>query len=1114
MPNETVKKRRILPWVIISLVVLMLSSAAFVLSVPLDLTRFKDRVEAVIEEEVNGEVRLGRIVLKVLPAPELTLAQIKAMHKGGEIFSADRLFARVRLLPLLTGKVSFEAVEADNPSILLVRGRDGVLNLNDFLKKKKRPEKAEPEKPEKKAAKPSIEHLKIANGRFSFIDRFPMQTASFNISGINSSAADTDRGTAFTAVGLLAPSTPVTLKGTLKDSAVDGQATVRNLDLFAFNPYIKAQDARITAIVDADLAYKLNKVNVTTADVRYKGLSASYPTTWDVPLVSSSGSGKMSLTTGKGIFDLTVGDIVLNMDGYTVKGSVHVEGPKKKKSLEIIATSTPVSLRKFLSLLPTKKMSREASARVRSVVPLGGTVTVRELKLAGPVKELRGTGILRNPRIVADLSIDGASFRYRDLKTPFTSVSGELSYRDRVFNITDLTGRYSRQILDDLDGTLKNLSEEGSYKVAAKGSFDIKDTLSLAESRTSGKIKERLSALDADGVAAISANIEGAVRGGAQLRYSGDMTLNNGSAYYKGVPVGLEAIDASLAFDNDRITLYKVQARTDSSSIALSGLVEGYRGKDPYFKFQSDGSLTGETLGKALATGPEKINMSGAAPFTLSAEGRKKDFRAKAFVDATGAGLFIKKYIDKAAGFPLRLDVEGGLHGDVAAIDNASLAFGGSAISGSGTKTLSSPVYNASLVSEQLSLSDFDKLSPFLDSGYATSGALSFRLKASRTSAEASPMYEGKMNIKDGSFETGLLKNRVHNVTASAEFKGNKASLVVDRLETGTTILEGRLDLLDIAERTLIFSLNFPRLHAEDLTPGKKSDEPKEDSGKAPGTKDKKKKRKPIIGSGVIRAAEGDLWNHQFKSLSADVRLTTDTIEINPVSLDVDGGEATSSVVIFLNEDEPRLFTSDITSKGLHIEKVTGARSPRKFLNGTARTRIHLTGMKGEGPLMKRINGTGNVFIENGRLWKFGFITDIFSLVNIISLDELFKTGLPYKDISGNFRMGRGIISTSDLAFDSNSLRMSAVGSVRVPENTIDLTLALHPFVTIDRILSQIPLAGWIITGKEESTVSFYFDVEGPMKKPEVTPLPVKTIEKSIFGILERLLKAPFKLFD
>lgn len=1116
MPNETRKKRRILPWAVVTAAVVAGSAAAFVLSVPLDLTRFNDRIERAIEAEVNGDVELGRIVLKVLPSPELTLTQFRASYKGAELFSSDRLFARIRLLPLLSGSLSVEAVEADNPSIVLVRGRDGSLNLNEFLKKEKPDEKDEPDKPEKKKKKrPAIESVKVTGGTFSFIDRFPMQTASFNISAINASSARTNDGTSFNASGLLAPATPLAVNGVFRDSLVEGAATIKGLDLVRLNPYIKTEGARITAIVDAELIYKVNDVFFTAGDVRYRTLNASYPTTWDRPLISPSGSGKMSLKIGKDLFDLTVSEILLNMGTFTTSGSVHVEGPKKKKSLDLHARTTPVDLSRFISLLPTKKMSPEAASRIRAIEPIGGAVAV-DLTLAGPVKELRGTGILKNPRIAAELTLDGLSFKYKDLRTPFNNVSGAVSYKDRVFRVSDLRGRYSRQILDDLDGTIKELSGAGSYDVAVKGSFDVKDTLELARSRTGGKTKESLSLLDADGIAEVNATISGALKGKTTVKYAGSANLSNGSAFYKGVPVGLEVIDASLDFNNERITVKEARVRTDSSALSLDGFVDGYRGKDPYIKVRSEGSLSAETLSKALSKGPEELRMTGMVPFALSAEGTKNELAAKASVDVTGSGLFIKRYVDKAPGFPLIVEAEGGLKGKTVFLDKASFSFGSSVVSGSGRLLLGAPVYSASLVSEQLLLSDLDAISPFLDSGYETSGVLSFRLKSSKESKESAPSYEGDVRVRDGSFETGFLRSPVENITASARLAGNTARLAIERLETGSTVLEGSVDVLDLEKRTFVFDLNFPTLNSDDLMPRKREepaeekDKKEEEQKKEPGEKE----RRPMSGSGVIRAAQGELWKHQFKSFSANVLVDPNGVDIKPASIEIDGGKLTGSVFVFLDKDDPRVFVADVRGEGLKVEQVTRASSPRKFLNGTARASFKLTGMRGEGPLVKRMNGSGSVTIEDGRLWKFGFITDIFSLVNVISLDELFKTGLPYKDIEGTFNMDRGIISTSDLEFDSNSLRMSAVGAVHLPENTIDLTLALHPFVTIDKIISNIPLAGWILTGKDESTVSLFFEVEGPLKSPEVTPQPVKTIDKTIIEIFERLLRAPFRLFD
>ena len=138
----------------------------------------------------------------------------------------------------------------------------------------------------------------------------------------------------------------------------------------------------------------------------------------------------------------------------------------------------------------------------------------------------------------------------------------------------------------------------------------------------------------------------------------------------------------------------------------------------------------------------------------------------------------------------------------------------------------------------------------------------------------------------------------------------------------------------------------------------------------------------------------------------------------------------------------------------------------------------------------------------------------IFSFVNIVSIDEAFREGLQYKKITGDVKIKDGVLSTDNLALDSDTLRMSAAGEIDFPDSHIDALLAFHPFVTIDKIISAIPLAGWIITGREKSTVSMYFAVEGPLSKPEIGPVPIKSVSTPVFGILERLLEAPVEILQ
>jgi len=74
---------------------------------------------------------------------------------------------------------------------------------------------------------------------------------------------------------------------------------------------------------------------------------------------------------------------------------------------------------------------------------------------------------------------------------------------------------------------------------------------------------------------------------------------------------------------------------------------------------------------------------------------------------------------------------------------------------------------------------------------------------------------------------------------------------------------------------------------------------------------------------------------------------------------------------------------------------------------------------------------------------------------------------------------------------------------------TVDAKLGLHPFVTVDKIITRIPLVGWIIGGKEKSTISMYYEIKGPLNNPDVSAVPVKSLGTGILGIFQRILEAP-----
>ncbi|WKZ33438.1 MAG: AsmA-like C-terminal domain-containing protein [Thermodesulfobacteriota bacterium] len=1108
MEDQTRKKRRILPWLVIGSSVLALSILVYLLFMPLDLTRYAHRIESIIESRVDGEVRLGRVVLKVLPSPDLEVSRAEVLHGGETLFTADRAHARLSLLPLLRGHAVFQKLELANPDLVLRRYGDGTLNISRFLGVERPPE-------EDREREVFVKTLDLRNGRAVFIDELPERAARFEVSGINAMAERTGDVYTFGADGTLLPTTPLALSGKIdEEGSVNGRGSVEGLRLSAFNPYIreKVPGASVEGRVDLDLSYVINKEDMLRADLSYSGLEASLPSLFREPIVSPSGSGTMRVSRGEEAEEtgLAFEEIDIEMAGFRVKGRFEVSGPGGERTFSLEAFTSPVPLEKLLEFLPIRAMPARAAERIETIVPLGGTVTLDELRMAGRLDELKMQPILDGQvSASASASIDNAAFRYKGLEKPFQDISGKVSFKDSALTVSGFSGRYGKEIVRRLGGTAKDLSGDAPFDASFEASMDMEETAGLIQSFAKGEARKRLEKADVTGSMLLNASISGALRKRVPLEYSGDAVIREGALSYEGIPAGISSLDAKASFDEGTLRVHESRAIVEGSTVALSGVVEGYRRPGPRFNLTASGGLNAETLKAFIKR--DDIVVAGAMPFSLAAEGRPEDWSARAEVDATGSRVSFGRLVEKAEGFPLRANAAGGRRDGETVIEEAGVNMGGSAVSGSGSFRGAGD-YALSIKSDGLLIADLDEVSPLLRRDFPSSGLVSFSVRTQKSPGER-PVYEGAVGIRDGRFETELLKNPVENVEATAELDGNSASLLIGNIATGSTRMSGRIDLVNIAERIVGFSIDFPSFHITDVLPRKR--EEKEDGGE--GFRERlRREAVKLNGAGSISAAEGTLWGHRFESFSTNVELGRNIAIFNPASINMHEGTISGSAIYFIDKDEPLVFTTDLNLANVQTRSMLEAFGvQRRVLSGALGGSLLLSGTRGAEPFRQGLNGYAALATGGGRLWRFGFISDIFAIVNILTIDELLRgSGLPHRGIDGSFMMTDGVISTDDLFLDSNVMRMSAVGEISTPALAIDATIALHPFVTLDRLISNIPLAGWVITGDDDSTVSLYFEMEGDLRKPSVTPMPVKSIRRNIFGIIERLLRAPFKLFE
>ncbi|MBI5885845.1 MAG: AsmA-like C-terminal domain-containing protein [Deltaproteobacteria bacterium] len=259
-------------------------------------------------------------------------------------------------------------------------------------------------------------------------------------------------------------------------------------------------------------------------------------------------------------------------------------------------------------------------------------------------------------------------------------------------------------------------------------------------------------------------------------------------------------------------------------------------------------------------------------------------------------------------------------------------------------------------------------------------------------------------------------------------------------------------------------------------------------------------------GSLEVNIPDGQIYGHAFKDLSASGNVTKDLAD-GKLRFIIDGGEATASARYYRDKSAIKSFDTDINLNGVMLDEIIASFGVQsKVISGPVYGKAALSGTRGAKGFVSGLNGSISLHADKGRLYKFLILSRIFSIINIISIDELFKEGLPFKTVAGDFTVTDGALATERLYLDSDSMRMSALGKIDLNVPDIESFLAVRPFVTLDKIISSVPLAGWVITGKEQSVVSFYYEISGPLADPDVSPAPIKGIETGITGILERLV--------
>jgi hypothetical protein len=269
---------------------------------------------------------------------------------------------------------------------------------------------------------------------------------------------------------------------------------------------------------------------------------------------------------------------------------------------------------------------------------------------------------------------------------------------------------------------------------------------------------------------------------------------------------------------------------------------------------------------------------------------------------------------------------------------------------------------------------------------------------------------------------------------------------------------------------------------------------------------------------GTMDVAEGRLTFAGLPVPFEDVQGTVELEDERGILRSVQGklaGGAVRATGDVSSSDDRWSFRIALQAEGNRAEQLLAGRSGGYDLTGALSLAGSLTSQgRNDAGVLPNLAGNLKMVLRDGQFGRKTLIVRMFSLMN---LTELFtpKTaggegpGIPYRRLTSDIVIDGGVARTENLLLESPAFHLSAVGQVDLTDETVEMDVAVKPLRAVDKLMTTIPLAGWVLGGKEGALIAAFFRVTGTVSDPKVTSLPLKSIGRATFGSFRRLLELP-----
>ena len=185
-------------------------------------------------------------------------------------------------------------------------------------------------------------------------------------------------------------------------------------------------------------------------------------------------------------------------------------------------------------------------------------------------------------------------------------------------------------------------------------------------------------------------------------------------------------------------------------------------------------------------------------------------------------------------------------------------------------------------------------------------------------------------------------------------------------------------------------------------------------------------------------------------------------------------------------------------------------------ISGTVDLKADISARGKSDKLVQTLQGKVDIRAQKGCIYRFPLLAKILSVLNVTELlrgnvPHLTAEGLDYNSIiiKGDFR--NGIFVLSEAIIDGTTMQLVGQGEIDIANNSIDLTVLVAPFKTVDYLVSKIPLVNYVL---KDTLISIPLRITGKLDDPSIIILSPTAVGKGVLGIMTRTLLLPVKIIE